>query len=67
MMFGLPNKNQIQLEEMDKQGFHISASADAFYSPLRNVHCMDLPNNTMISTPSTTNMAQMNFSDTSRF
>ncbi len=62
----LPNKNQIQLEEMDKQGFHISAS-DAFYSPLRNIRCMDLPNNTMISTSSTTNIAQMNFSDTSRF
>jgi glycosyltransferase involved in cell wall biosynthesis len=54
----LPNKNQIQLEEMDKQGFHMSAS-DAFYSPLRNIRCMDLPNNT--------NIAQMNFSDTSRF
>mmetsp|Transcript_20499 Transcript_20499/g.31053 ORF Transcript_20499/g.31053 Transcript_20499/m.31053 type:complete len:522 (+) Transcript_20499:173-1738(+) len=62
----LPNKNQIQLEAMDKQGFHFSAS-DAFYSPLRNVRCMDLPNNTMISTTSATNIAQMNFSDTSRY
>jgi hypothetical protein len=36
----LPNKNEIQLGEMEKQGFKMSAS-DAFYSPLRNIRCID--------------------------
>jgi hypothetical protein len=54
----LPNKNEIQLGEMEKQGFKMSAS-DAFYSPdpLRDIRCID----------PTTSISQMNFSKNEKF
>jgi len=54
----LPHKNQMQLDEMEKRGFVISAS-DALYSPLRNARCLD-PNKRA-------GISQMDFSDKEKF